>query len=208
MIHLGFEEAAMSGKTDGNRGPRRAVALAVVAAVAVLATACGSSASSDSSALGGSVTYAQTVALAQCMRSHGLPDFPNPDSSGDFNLTTTSSSSGSAVDVDSSQFQTAYGACRHLLAGGGPSLGQLEQVAQQEQQALQKVLPVLLKYSQCMRGHGLPTFPDPTSTGFDLNGSDIDPESSQFQTAQGACQHVLPAGMQFSMHSSSQRGPG
>ena len=39
-----YEEAAMNDKTDGNRGRRRAGTLAVAAAVAMLATACGGSA--------------------------------------------------------------------------------------------------------------------------------------------------------------------
>ena len=78
----------MNDKTGGNRGPRRAAALTAVAAVAVLATACGvvhvhisSSASSP--------TYAQVLALAQCMRSHGVPDFPDPDASGGYSWRQT-----------------------------------------------------------------------------------------------------------------------
>ena len=63
----------MKDKTGGSRGPRRAAALAVVAAVAVLATACGSSAPSSAS----SPTYAQVLALAR-PRSHGVPNFPSP----------------------------------------------------------------------------------------------------------------------------------
>jgi hypothetical protein len=204
MTNPSFEEAAMNGKTGIIRGPRRAGPLAVVAAVAVLATACGTSAPSTSgAALGGSVTVAQEISLTHCMRGHGLPDFPGPSASGGFNLTTANGSSG-AVDPDTSQFQTAYGACRHLLAGDGPSVGQLQQDAQQEQQALQKALPALLKYSQCMRSHGLPTFPDPTANGLDLDGSGINPSSPQFQTATSACQSVLPAGMHTSQHSSQQ----
>ena len=64
----------MNDKTGGNRAPRRAGALAVAAAVAVLATACGGSAPSSASA----PTYAQELALAQCMRGHGVPNFPDP----------------------------------------------------------------------------------------------------------------------------------
>jgi hypothetical protein len=196
MIYPGFiEEIAMNGKI--------AARLAVVAAVALLAAACGSSAPSGSSALGGSVTIAQEVALTQCMRGHGLPDFPDPSASGGFSLTTSASDTSGAVDPDSSQFQAAYGACRHLLAGDGPSVTQLQQDAQQEQQALAKALPALLKYSQCMRGHGLPTYPDPAADGLNLNGTGINPSLPQYQTAATACQSVLPAGMHFSSHSSS-----
>ena len=108
----------MNDKTGGNRVLRRAGALAAVAAVAALATACGGGDPSSAS----SPTFAQEVALAHCMRSHGAPDFPDPDPSGGFSL-------HSALDH---QVLAAYGACRHLLPGG-PSLAQVQQLAQQEQ---------------------------------------------------------------------------
>ena len=59
---------------NGNRGLWRAGALAAVAATAVLATACGGSAPSTQSG----PTYAQVLTLARCMRSHGVPGFPDP----------------------------------------------------------------------------------------------------------------------------------
>ncbi len=97
----------MKGKTGGSRGPRRAAALAVVAAVAVLATACGSSAPSSAS----SPTYAQVLALAQCMRSHGVPNFPSPGQS-------TASPHSAFPNVNSPQYLAAAGACQHLLPPG------------------------------------------------------------------------------------------
>ena len=73
-----YEEAAMNDQTGSHRGRRRASAQAAAAAVAVLITACGGSAPSSASA----PTYAQEIALAQCMRRHGVPDFPDPRASG------------------------------------------------------------------------------------------------------------------------------
>ena len=49
----------------------------------------------------------ELLALAGCMRKHGYPDFPDPNSQGGFDF----SSSGN-VDPQSSQFQSAMGACR------------------------------------------------------------------------------------------------
>ena len=74
----------MNDKTGGRRGPRRAAVLAVVAAVAVLATACGGAClrSSGGSASTGSATYRADLAYAQCMRTHGVPNFPDPNPSG------------------------------------------------------------------------------------------------------------------------------
>jgi hypothetical protein len=180
-----LQEGAMNAK----------IGLVVVAAVALLAAACGSSSSSAASSAS-SPTYPQEVALAQCMRSHGLPDFPDPDpSTGGFSSSVLST-------FDDSQGQAAYSSCRHLLGDGAPSLARLEQLAQQEQTARQKALPELLKLSQCVRSHGVPNFPDPTPSGLNLNGTGINPSSPQFQAALKACQKAAP-GLHISVHSSS-----
>jgi hypothetical protein len=202
-----MREAAMNEKTTGNRDLRRAGALAVAAAVAVLATACGGSAPSSAS----SPTYAQVLALAQCMRGHGVPDFPDPDASGSYSLTSNGSikgAGGSSVDINSSQAQAAYGDCRHLLPGG-PSISQLEQMEQQEQQAQEKALPGLLKWEQCVRGHGVPDFslglggqsPPPGKSGA------VNPNSPQFQAAVRTCQPLLPSGAKVSISQSSRQSP-
>jgi hypothetical protein len=191
----------MNDKTNGNRGRRRAGALAVAAAVAVLATACGGSAPSSASA----PTYAQEIALAQCMRGHGVPNFPDPNASGGYTLTSNGSiggAGGASIDIDSSQAQAAYGECRHLLPGG-PSISQLEQDVQQEQQRQEQALPMLLKYSQCMRSHGVPNFPDfgqSDQSPAPGNGAGINPNSPQFQAALTACHHLLPPGAHVSIH--------
>jgi hypothetical protein len=188
----------MNDKTGGTRGPRRAGALAAMAAVAVLATACGtiSDPSTDISASGGPATGARLFALAQCMRGHGAPDFPDPSASGGFNVTTTPNGPSGAINIDSRQIQEAYRACRHLLAGGGPNISRLQRrIRQREQQAL----PGLVKFAQCMRSHGVPDFPHPTPNGLDLKGAGISPMSPRFQSALGACHHALPAGVHITV---------
>jgi hypothetical protein len=48
----------------------------------------------------------------------------------------------------------------------------------------------LEKFSQCMRAHGIPDFPDPSGNGLQLHsspGSDLDPNNPTFQSAQKAC---------------------
>lgn len=190
----------MNDKTGGKRGPRRAGALAVAAAVAVLATACGGGTPSSASA----PTYAQEIALAQCMRGHGVPTFPDPNASGGYTLTSNGSIEGagrSSIDIDSSQAQAAYGDCRHLLPGA-PSISQLQQLEQQEQQRRARTLPELLTWEQCVRGHGVPNFnpglgsqsPAPGNSGAS------NPNSPQFQAALTACQHLLPPGAHVSIH--------
>jgi hypothetical protein len=192
----------MNDKTGGNRSLRRAGALAAVAAVAVLAAACGGSAPSTQSA----PTYVQVLALAKCMRSHGVPNFPDPDASGGYSLTANGSltgAGGSSVDINSSQAQAAYGDCRHLLPGG-PSLSQLEQDEQQEQQQQAKMLPVMLKYVHCMRSHDVPNFPAPGQSKFG-SGGPPNVSSPQYLAAASACQHLLPRGDKVSISTGQSR---
>ena len=192
----------MNDKTGGNRGLRRAGALAAMAAVAVLAAACGGSASPSQSA----PTYVQVLALAKCMRSHGVPNFPDPDASGGYSLTANGSlagAGGSSVDINSSQAQAAYGDCRHLVPGG-PSLSQLEQDEQQEQQQQAKMLPVMLKYVHCMRSHDVPNFPAPGQSKFG-SGGPPNVNSPQYLAAASACQHLLPRGDKVSISTGQSR---
>ncbi len=103
----------MNSNKGGNRGLRRAGALAVVAAVAVLATACGGSpSSSPGSASTKAGTYQQALAYAQCVRAHGLTKFPNPNPSG-----TSHVSIHINVKAGSLAAQ-AINACQHLLPRG------------------------------------------------------------------------------------------
>jgi hypothetical protein len=200
----GKEEAAMNEKSENNLG-RRASALAAAAAVAVLAAACGSSAPAPASA----PTYAQVLALAQCMRGHGLPDFPDPSASGSYSLQPDGSlegAGGSSVDINSTQARAAYADCRRLLPGG-PSVSQLEQIEQQEQQEQARMLPEVLKWEQCVRGHGVPDFSIPlggqsTPAAGKGAGPGFNPGSPQFQAALRTCQHLLPPGAKVSVSAS------
>jgi hypothetical protein len=99
---------------------------------------------------------------------------------------------GSGINPSSSTFQAASKDCRHLLPNGG-------QPTPAEQA---KALAQALKMSQCMRSHGITDFPDPQSgAGGSIRislhnspGSDLNPNSPQFQAAQKACQGFGPAG--------------
>ena len=94
---------------------------------------------------------------------------------------------GSDLDPSTPRFQAAEKACQSLVPV--PPQGQrTQQQAQQQAQALQ--------YAQCMRTHGVPTFPDPDfSHGitFSDNGS-YDPNSPSFQAANHACGSLLSGG--------------
>jgi hypothetical protein len=56
-----------------------------------------------------------------------------------------------------------------------------------------------LEFSQCMRSHGVPNFPDPITgpTGgqaINLTGLGIDQNSPTYQAANQACQSNIPSG--------------
>jgi hypothetical protein len=105
----------MSGETSSNRSLRCARALAAVAAAAVLTAGCGVVHVHFGSSGGLSPTepgtYQQQLAYAQCVRSHGLPDFPlpSPSAAGGFSRRMTASPGSSAA--------RANAACAQLLSG-------------------------------------------------------------------------------------------
>jgi hypothetical protein len=177
-----FEDDAMNNDIGGNRGPRRAAFLAVVAAVAVLAAACGGSTSSSSADAGVSAAYRQALAYSQCMRTHGVPDFPDPNANG-----TTVISPSSPINSSSGQFQAASNACQNLQPGGDAT-----PPAQTPQELAQS-----LRLAQCMRTHGVPDFPDPGSapTGSPAGGKNGGlasmMNSPQAQAALRTCQSLL-----------------
>ncbi len=117
-------------------------------ALSVLVCACG-----GGSATSTSTAAKQSTALAysHCMHSHGVPNFPDPDSSGQILKEQVA-----AADPGSPQFKAAGTACARLDPYGPP-----DQSAAQDQAHT----AALLAFARCIRSHGFPTFPDPTSGG-------------------------------------------
>ena len=184
-----MRNATGSGSTG--RAGRLPLALPLIVLV-VAAAACGGSsggagvAQSGNSASAGQANSSHgpakkdPLAFSRCMREHGITDFPDPSSNGA--ITIQGGPSG-GFDPNSSQFQAAQRACQSLIGGKdtGPLRGQHRDEA--------------LRFSRCMRAHGLKDFPDPVSQGNGLRieaGGDLDPNSPLFQSAQQACQRYLP----------------
>jgi hypothetical protein len=181
------------------RAALRALALAGVVGLSLLASACGDSSGANVAQVGtnGSArdsgsSNASGVddprAYSACMRSHGVPNFPDPDSDGRLKITSDVSKNGqkTGVDVNSPRFKTARRACQKLLPNGGrPPAAQRAE----EQQTT-------LKFAQCMRSHGVPNFPDPKAGGelkLDTSAG-VDPNTPQFQAAQKTCHKLDPSG--------------
>jgi hypothetical protein len=184
---------------------RFAVLALVLVGVGFLGAACGGSPSSGVASIGSTTTsapaptpaarsggnttteYRAALAYVTCMRSHGVPNFPDPSSNGQINVDFAHGGKGGSpasagINRNSPRYISADEACRHLLPGGTPTPAQ-------NQQALAKGL----KLAQCMRSHGVPNYPDPNPTNpnvVHLNG--VDPSSPQFQRAQKVCESLVP----------------
>jgi len=174
-----MNEHANAGRDRQRPEFRRAgVLAAAVAGVALLVTAC-SGGGGSSPAAAGSAAFQNALSYAQCMRSHGEPGFPDPDSKGNFlNL--------GPVNIHSPQYLSASKACGHLL----PSYQVTPAQRQQE-------LSSALKYSACMRSHGVPSFPDPVELAngnIELRLGAGHGSSPQQQAAEQACRKFLPGG--------------
>ena len=166
------------------RTARTAAAIIATAGLALLLSACGgsppSAGSGGSSNAGGSAN-SQPLAFSRCMRSHGVPTYPDPSSNGQIPKKTLQQ-----LGVSSSQFQAAQSACRSLLPNGG----------QPTQAMLQQAWSDMANFARCMRSHGVPTWPDPTRGSqhperpiFNLHG--IDPNAPQITTKIHACLYLL-----------------
>ena len=152
------------------------LAVAVLAAIGLLVAACSSGKSSRSPVA--SSPQAGAVGFAQCMRSHGVVNWPDPDSSGVFDKTKVTTQQ---LKVSGSQLQTAQSACQSLLPPATAT--------QQRLNAAQA-----LQFSQCVRSHGVPNFPDPAGDGRipDPASLGVNQGSPQFQAANVACAQYRP----------------
>jgi hypothetical protein len=114
--------------------------LALVVALAV--AACGGSSPKNSNHRTNAADA--LLAFSDCMRSHGVTNFPDPGSNGGIQLPAGS-------NVRSPAFRAAQSTCFHLMPGGGPNGHRLTQ----------RQIAAMVATSECMRQHGVTGFPDP-----------------------------------------------
>ncbi|HYU66587.1 MAG TPA: hypothetical protein VEK09_07515, partial [Jatrophihabitantaceae bacterium] len=87
----------------------------LTAVLAVLLAACGQGAGTSNATSSPSTDPRDAALLyAQCMRTNGVPDFPDPDANGRFSL----SHGEGGVDQDDPTFRAAAEKCRALAPGG------------------------------------------------------------------------------------------
>jgi hypothetical protein len=160
-----------------------AVTVTVLAALGLLIAACSHGSSgpgvangAPSSASPATSPSADPLAFARCMRDHGVRDFPDPDSSGNFNL-----SGGGDLNPTNPTYQAATQACRSLGSAGKGS----------EPALSPPQIAAIVEFARCMRDHQITNYPDPDSFGHipGIRHFGIDPDGPQFQAAVDACEH-------------------
>ena len=191
----------LSTASGGRAWPKwkRLVLCAVgIVVTGALATACGGSSSPGVASLGSTTTTRTSstgtgtpskahglVAFSACMRSHGVPNFPEPQTTGSgvrLNLTP--------AIANSPKFKSAMKHCRSLLPNGGvgPTITPADKAD-------------YLKGVACMRSHGYPNFPDPTFSNNQVRfvvPANIDQNSPKFKQVVATCEHLVPAGLPYS----------
>ncbi len=150
---------------------------AKVASIGGTTTTTGTGGSASNS---GGDLQERALAFAKCMREHGI-DMPDPkvDANGRMNMRVN------GRGVDDAKMRAAQTACQDKMGGSfGPGSGPADPRFQE----------AALKYSQCMRQHGVPKFPDPQPNGGLLvrSGDGVDPNSPTFKAADKTCQQLLP----------------
>lgn len=123
--------------------------IAVIFTCGLLIAACGSSGKPSNNAADPANGYSRGLDFAKCMRSHGVSNFPDPSAAGGGIQIRVGP--GSGINPGSPAFQSAQKSCKHLLPGGGPGSGHPSAQAHAQ----------LLQISECMRQHGISSFPDP-----------------------------------------------
>ena len=151
-------------------GQRRLLALMTAVLLLTVACAAHPSVSIESSPQ-------QGIAHSECMRAHGVPGFPDPDSQGIVHL-----SSKDGFTPNSPRFLAALKACAKLWSGGPDTTTHFRQD-----------MTAALKFAACMRKHGITNFPDPVPFGNGgvmltiHKGSGVDVNSPQFAAASKIC---------------------
>jgi hypothetical protein len=119
----------------------RSSLILVAAACALALSGCGSSGKPSGSAPSSELAG---IRFADCMRSHGVSNFPDPGAGGGVRI-------GPGINPQSPAFESAQKACGSPGPGGGA-------------QASEQLKVTMLAESECMRRHGVPSFPDPVTT--------------------------------------------
>jgi hypothetical protein len=118
---------------------------AALAMVALISAGCGSNASSETGAGDTKKATARdkAVKFAECIRAHGVSDFPDPNAKNQFEY---------GVSVTPTVWKQATTACKDLQPPGTLSS---KRTSKQQSDAV--------RFAQCIRDNGVEDFPDPVN---------------------------------------------
>jgi hypothetical protein len=140
-----------------SRKTRPSGALALVALIGVTSAGCGSNAPSETATASSASSTATTsiaadkkltardkaVKFAECIRAHGVSDFPDPNAKNQFEY---------GVSVSPAVWKKATTACKDLQPPGTLS-----------GKRTPKQQTAALRFAQCIRDNGVRDFPDPVN---------------------------------------------
>jgi hypothetical protein len=191
-----------------DQSPRRIRAVVVpIAVAAVVVAGCGGSnspttTSTTASSAGPQKSIRAIYRFAACMRTHGVPNFPDPK-------VTQGPGGGSVAQAAPAQavgtpaFNRAQKACQGIL----PAPQSPAQQAQQDRAHGQ----VLLAFARCLRTHGVPKFPDPNSQGQlsleTVHAAGVDLHAPTVLTAARACVGVTHGQITMAQVEQAINGP-
>jgi hypothetical protein len=145
-------------------------AVLIAAILSLLAAACGGSSGSHVAQLGTTSIAGSTnstsasaqqnsgLAYSRCIRSNGVPNYPDPDRNGNL-----AKGDAEAFGASTPQFRAAQQTCSNLLPNSGSaSLTQCLMTGDCPQSVVQPALEEGRTFAHCMRGHGIANWPDPT----------------------------------------------
>jgi hypothetical protein len=123
------------------------------------------------------------------MRRHGVPNFPDPTGSGAIPKV-------SPQELNTPRFRAAERACQRLLPAGSDDMFPPGEV--------QQLLIGMLRFSHCMRSHGVPNWPDPTTDSAGRPEFPLEEvpgtnrsywHQSRITHVIDECQHLLPSAL-------------
>jgi hypothetical protein len=176
--------------------------LAVLATITLVLGACGGASGPGVASVGSNTTttlsegqsqapitaadLAKDEQYAQCMRAHGIPNWPDPTADGGFPIPKGK--------FNARAYPSAMKACQHLLPVRRPTGGAGTSNEQQ--------LAASLKFARCMRAHGEVHFPDPVVEGGQpgqaMSGYGFMSDTASYHRAYAACKSLNPWGSPFS----------
>jgi len=119
------------------------------------------------------------VEWAACMRQHGDPGQADPTISADGNISVIIPTG--APQSLSGEVHGGTAPCNQYLAGASSALRDGKPITEPSQSTE-------LKFTACMRTHGVPNYPDPTGDTTNFNGTGVDPNSPVVERASNVCE--------------------